>query len=128
MTISEYVDYNRTDHGSFFVHSIPLLSSAPDTTQTASIYVCYVIETKVLPGKFDVVKAKALGVPKGPMFGSLQRGMTVTLMDGRIISPTDVLGPSEPARYAAVICNLMANACDVNGMMEQLVGHPIWGR
>ncbi len=34
------------------------------------------------PGRFDVEKATALGVPAGPLFGALQAGEKVTLPDG----------------------------------------------
>jgi ribonuclease Z len=50
------------------------------------------------PGRFDVEAADALGVPSGPERGLLQRGESVTLEDGRTVSPTDVLGPGRAGR------------------------------
>jgi ribonuclease Z len=50
------------------------------------------------PGRFDVDAADALGVPPGPERGLLQHGESVTLPDGRTISPEDVLGPARPGR------------------------------
>jgi ribonuclease Z len=50
------------------------------------------------PGRFDVEAADALGVPPGPERGLLQHGESVTLSDGRTISPGDVLGPARPGR------------------------------
>ena len=50
------------------------------------------------PGRFDVAGANALGVPGGPERGALQRGEAVTLADGRVVSPDDVLGPARPGR------------------------------
>ncbi|MGB1585843.1 MAG: ribonuclease Z [Thermoplasmatota archaeon] len=50
------------------------------------------------PGRFDKPGALALGVPEGRMFGQLQRGQSVTLDDGREITPDMVLGPSRPGR------------------------------
>ncbi len=50
------------------------------------------------PGRFDVEAAAALGVPPGPERGLLQRGESVTLADGRAVSPTDVLGPGRAGR------------------------------
>ena len=38
------------------------------------------------PGRFDVDAANALGVPDGPPRGELQRGVAVTLADGRTIA------------------------------------------
>ncbi|MHA1301318.1 MAG: ribonuclease Z, partial [Candidatus Helarchaeota archaeon] len=41
---------------------------------------------------FDVKKAEKLKIPKGPLWGNLKSGKTVTLKDGRIIKPSQVLG------------------------------------
>lgn len=50
-----------------------------------------------LPGAFDVARARALGVPAGPLFGRLQRGEAVPVGD-RIIEPHEVVGPSRAGR------------------------------
>ena len=65
-------------------HSIPSLA--------------YAFVEKTRPGKFYPEKALALGIPKGPLWSRLQRGMEVTLPDGRVIKPSDVLGPPRPGR------------------------------
>jgi ribonuclease Z len=54
------------------------------------------------PGRFDVEAADALGVPNGPERGALQRGAPVTLADGRVVSPSEVLGPPRPGRKVAL--------------------------
>jgi ribonuclease Z len=48
------------------------------------------------PGKFDVERAQALGVPNGPERGKLQQGESVKLVEGREIHPHEVLGPPRP--------------------------------
>ncbi len=53
----------------------------------------YLFTEKDKPGRFDVQKAKQLGVPEGKLWGMLQRGKDVT-MDRRVISPDQVLGES----------------------------------
>lgn len=53
------------------------------------------------PGRFDLQAARALGVPEGPLFGQLQRGMAVTLPDGRTVTPGEVLGPARPGAVLA---------------------------
>lgn len=50
------------------------------------------------PGRFFPEKAALLGVPEGPQFGRLQRGETVTLEDGRVVSPEMVMGAPRRGR------------------------------
>src|SRR5262249_46216785 len=50
------------------------------------------------PGRFDVERAEALGIPSGPERGALQRGEAVTLADGRTIRAEEVVGPKRPSR------------------------------
>jgi len=49
------------------------------------------------PGRFDVEEADALGVAP-PQRGLLQRGESVELEDGRVVTPDAVLGPPRPGR------------------------------
>ncbi|MGH7504506.1 MAG: ribonuclease Z [Longimicrobiales bacterium] len=48
-------------------------------------------------GRFNPQRARELGVPEGPLFGKLHHGETVTV-DGRRISPEDVVGARRPGR------------------------------
>jgi ribonuclease Z len=50
------------------------------------------------PGRFDVAAADALGVPPGRERGILQAGDPVTLPDGSVVTPDEVLGPARPGR------------------------------
>jgi ribonuclease Z len=50
------------------------------------------------PGRFDEAAALALGVERGPLFGALQRGETVTNGSGEAVAPEQVLGPARPGR------------------------------
>ncbi|MEM6425726.1 MAG: ribonuclease Z [Cyanobacteria bacterium P01_H01_bin.119] len=52
-------------------------------------------------GRFDVKRAKALGIPSGPIYGRLKRGEVVTLADGRIINGADLCGPPIVGRKLA---------------------------
>ncbi len=54
------------------------------------------------PGRFHPEKAAALGVPKGPLFGALQRGREVTLGDGRVVRPEEVVEAPRRGRKIAV--------------------------
>ncbi|GEN07410.1 RNAse Z [Myxococcus fulvus] len=54
------------------------------------------------PGRFNLEKARELGVPPGPHFGKLQKGESVTLEDGRVVKPEDVLGAPRPGRKLVI--------------------------
>lgn len=58
----------------------------------------YRIEEKDRPGRFDIEKATALGIPPGPIYGQLKRGELVTLPDGRHIRGKDLCGDKETGR------------------------------
>jgi ribonuclease Z len=64
-------------------HSIPALA--------------FSLEERARPGKFDVKRAKALGIPEGPMFRRLQQGKDVSIHGDRI-TPGMVLGRPRPGR------------------------------
>lgn len=58
----------------------------------------YSFVEKARPGRFYPEKAKALGVPEGPLWGRLQRGGEVKLRNGRIVKPEQVVGSSRKGR------------------------------
>jgi ribonuclease Z len=58
----------------------------------------YALIEKPRPGRFNLEKAKSLGVPEGPLWSKLQRGSVVKLSDGRIVKPEEVLGAPRPGR------------------------------
>jgi hypothetical protein len=57
---------------------------------------CYIGIGPMYRGKFDSKKATELGVPKGRERGQLAKGESLTLKDGRVITPDMCLGPSTP--------------------------------
>ena len=58
----------------------------------------YALAEKPRPGRFHTEKVKKLGVPEGPLWSKLQRGLPVKLSDGRTVIPEMVLGPPRPGR------------------------------
>jgi ribonuclease Z len=54
------------------------------------------------PGEFDPSGADALGIPFGPERGLLQRGESVTLADGRVVTPDAVVGAPRPGRRIVI--------------------------
>jgi ribonuclease Z len=62
----------------------------------------YALVEHVRPGRFDVETADALGVPNGPERGALQRGDSITLADGRVLTPDSVLGEARPGRHIVI--------------------------
>lgn len=58
----------------------------------------YALVEKPRPGKFYPEKAKALGVPEGPLWSKLQHGNEVKLPNGKTVKPEDVMGPPRPGR------------------------------
>jgi len=57
----------------------------------------YALEEDQRPGRFDLEKAKDLGIPEGPLYRRLQEGREV-VVKGKRISPGQVLGPPRPGR------------------------------
>jgi len=61
----------------------------------------YRVDEGVRPGRFNVQRARALGVPEGPLWGQLQSGNAVTLDGERTVHPSEVLGEPRPGKSVA---------------------------
>ena len=53
------------------------------------------VEQKPRPGRFDVEKARALGIPPGPLYGRLKKGETIAV-GGNTIEGASLCGPPQP--------------------------------
>ncbi len=62
----------------------------------------YALVERPRPGRFDAGAADVLGIPEGPERGALQAGESVTLPDGKVITPDSVLGPTRPGRKLVI--------------------------
>jgi ribonuclease Z len=78
-------------HG-YSILTAPLVHRVPATG--------YCIVENDRPGKFDVDRARALGVPEGPLFRELQHGSDV-IVNGRTIRSAEVVGPPRRGRRIA---------------------------
>ncbi len=74
----------------FSVYAFPL-------KHTKECYGYSLVEDK-RKGEFNLDAALALGVPKGPLFGKLQRGESIKLEDGRVITSEMVMGKARDGR------------------------------
>ena len=62
----------------------------------------YRLEEHPRPGRFDPEQAIRLGVPRGPLWGQLQRGDAVEVA-GVSVSPDQVVGPPRRGRHVAFV-------------------------
>ncbi len=76
------------DDGDISVRCTPLTHRVPAYA--------YRVDQKPRPGRFDVEKARALGIPPGPIYSELKAGRSVSLDDGRIINGASLCGPERP--------------------------------
>jgi ribonuclease Z len=58
----------------------------------------YALVEQLRLGRFDPDKARAMGIPEGPLWGQLHKGKTVTLPDGRMVGPAELVGAPRPGR------------------------------
>lgn len=66
-------------------------------------------------GRFNPDRARALGIPEGPLWGKIHKGQSVSLPDGRTISPNDLVGPTRAGRRVVLSgdtrpCDAVRNA------------------
>jgi ribonuclease Z len=58
----------------------------------------YTLEEDPRPGAFHPERASELGVPRGPLWSTLQSGQSVALEDGRVVESSDVMGAPRSGR------------------------------
>ncbi len=63
----------------------------------------YRLEEVERPGRFSPERARALGIPQGPLWSRIQKGERVAGESGRLISPEQVMGPARRGGHIAYI-------------------------
>lgn len=81
----------------------------PGQSRCCASYIC---RTAPILGRFDVQKAKALGVPPGPLYGKLKNGQNVTLRDGTVVESGAVVGTTQRGGSCAILQCLSVEMID----------------
>lgn len=79
-----------------------LMKSLPRVTRDTSS-ITYICQGTSVPPKFNKAAAVALGIKPGPVYGQLQKGLEVTLPDGRVITRDMVCDPEIPGHVFVVV-------------------------
>jgi ribonuclease Z len=81
----------RVEKGGYAIVPFPV-----DHGGSASLGFALVEEER--KGRFNPDLARELGIPEGPLWGQIHRGLPVTLPDGRVIDPAVLVGAKRPGR------------------------------
>jgi len=49
-------------------------------------------------GRFNPDIARAMGIPEGPLWGQIHKGSEISLADGRVVHPSELVGPTRAGR------------------------------
>lgn len=64
-------------------------------------------------GRFNPDLARKLGIPEGPLWGNIHRGIPVTLETGETIQPSVLVGPSRPGRTVVITGDCRPSAATI---------------
>ncbi|GAM22769.1 hypothetical protein SAMD00019534_059440 [Acytostelium subglobosum LB1] len=96
---------NGIEQGDLNLIAVPLVSSSSSPSSSSEPYICYIGSTKEFVRQFQAEKARQLGVPDGVLHRQLIQGKPVTLSNGTIIDPSQVMiAPSPPTNFAFIRC------------------------
>ena len=131
--VKQYVEYNRRILGMYINYPIEVREiSNPSLSQEVyrgdgysvhsvplrhtKVCVGYVLKEKQRPGVFYPEKAKACGVPCGPLWSRLQRGESIHLDNGRKVHPREVMSEKRSGRKVSYI----TDTTWVEGIVEEI--------
>ena len=133
--IREYIEYSCRVLEMYLNYEIKIMEiedpSVPQTVFSTEDYeirsfplkhtrVCvgYSFHERSRPGTFNVEAVMAAGVPRGSLWSRLQSGREVTLADGRVITPAEVLGESRPGRKVSYVTDSLPIPSIVDEVMD----------
>jgi hypothetical protein len=112
--------------------SLPTLYPSPPTSpvleakpEDPDLRYAYILQAPPVRGKFDIKKAEALGVPKGPIRGRLAQGQSIEVNDEgaeggkRIVKPEDVLGEVQDGGVSFAGISLLIDEGETNLGVEK---------
>ena len=85
-------------------------------SNSVSVFLCKLSD---VPGKFNPERAAELGLPKGPQYRKLVDGQSVTAPNGKVIKPSDVVGP------ARIGPSFIVSECPHEGYVSSITSHPL---
>ncbi|MFH1539570.1 MAG: ribonuclease Z [bacterium] len=89
-----------------FVEEKEYTIEAAEVNHSVPTY-AFALRERVRPGRFNLEKAKELGIPEGPLFSRLQQGESITLESGRVVEPGEILGPARPGRGVVYVTDTL---------------------
>lgn len=93
VSIHEVAPGDRLDRGDYVIEVEAALHKGAA--------VGYALAEKPRLGRFDPERARQLGIPEGPLWGEIHRGRSISLDDGRVVSPAELVGPPRAGRRVA---------------------------
>ncbi|MBO9483662.1 ribonuclease Z [Salinisphaera sp. G21_0] len=95
------IEFIRSDQPTFHYKDTRVAVTAHRLSHRVPSFAYRFVE-KTLSTQLNIQQLTALGVPRGELWGLLQKGQAITLEDGRTILPEQVLQPPPASRVAII--------------------------
>ncbi len=95
VTVTELEPGSSVKRDEFRIETFPV-----DHNQAACIGIALVEDERL--GRFNPELARAMGIPEGPMWGRIHKGESITLEDGRVIEPHELVGGKRRGRRIVI--------------------------
>lgn len=95
LEIGELAPGDEVKGDGYVVRAFPLEHRGPP-----SIGFALVEEDRL--GRFNPDRAREMGIPEGPLWGRIHKGESVTLPDGRVVEPSELVGATRAGRTVVI--------------------------